>query len=72
VQFPIYYFQKSVHSREQVQFAAMTTNSLVVFVLIYTKKVFIMVFRRSKNTPVYYQRKKLEGYGDESERDYFS
>jgi len=50
----------------------MTTNSLVVFVLIYTKKVFIMVFRRSKNTPVYYQRKKLEGYGDESERDYFS
>jgi len=60
VQFPIYYFQKSVHSREQVQFAAMTTNSLVVLVLIYTKKVFVMVFRRSKNTPVYYQRKSLK------------
>jgi len=60
IQFPIYYFQKSLLNGEIVQFAAITTNSIIVLVLMYAKKVFIMVFHRSKNTLIYYQIKNLE------------
>jgi len=59
VMFPIQYFQKSTIDKTVVQWAFLNLNILLVSLIYYGKKMFIIVFRKEKNKKQYYQRKRL-------------
>jgi len=59
VMFPIQYFQKDLDNKTIVQWVFLDLNILLVLMIYYGKKMFIMIFRKKKNTKEYFQKRTM-------------
>jgi len=60
VMLPIQFFQKDVRDKQLVVFVTMLCNICEQFILMYGKKMYILVFKPKKNTKQYFQKQTFE------------
>ena len=58
--FLIFYLQKSIEIRELVHLFVYLINTWCVVLIMYGYKVYIMLFKKEKNTKQYFRRKQME------------
>ena len=68
VMFPICHFQENQEDCETAQMLVLIGNSLVLLLMMYGKKVFIMLLRPQKNTRQYFRRKQMEELAIQAKR----
>ena len=64
--FPIYYFQHTESTKANVHFISLSVANLISMLILYGRRLFIVVFKRKKNSKKYV-RKQIWSFSSESE-----